>query len=384
MTELLIAGGGFAGVWAAMAAAATRQQEGATDLSIRLVSNTDQLSIRPRLYEGATPEMLVPMRPLFDEIGVELTLGEIIGISPSTVRLGTSETLHHDRLILATGSQAHLPPIPGAEEFGFVVDTHDSTQRLDRHLGTLDVNDTCAGTILIVGASFTGLEVALTLRSRLGRAFRVLLIDRNKLPGAGLGSALEAEVHLALRENDIQFKGETSVVSVSERHVQLSTGEEIETRTLIFATGFHASPLTQLLPNHCPQDGRVPVDADLRVSSVPTIFAAGDVALAQADADHHTLMSCQHAIPMGLAAGKNAVLDMLGKATSAYSQPFYATCLALGPYGAVFTNGWDREVIKTRAEGAAMKTQINTQWIYPPRPELGRDKIFATIFGELD
>lgn len=38
----------------------------------------------------------------------------------------------------------------------------------------------------------------------------------------------------------------------------------------------------------------------------------------------------------------------------------------LGAWGAVYTEGWDRKVVLTRAEGKELKTQINTQWIYPP------------------
>ncbi len=50
---------------------------------------------------------------------------------------------------------------------------------------------------------------------------------------------------------------------------------------------------------------------------------------------------------------------------SNYRQEFYATCLDLGPRGAAFTTGWDRQVQMTRSQGKEMKRQINTQWIYP-------------------
>lgn len=60
--------------------------------------------------------------------------------------------------------------------------------------------------------------------------------------------------------------------------------------------------------------------------------------------------------------------DLLGLPQAPYSQPLYVTCLALGPWGALFTTGWDREVSLVREEGYKMKTQINTQLIYPPPP----------------
>ncbi|MEP2426108.1 MAG: hypothetical protein ABJH99_08835, partial [Tateyamaria sp.] len=131
-------------------------------------------------------------------------------------------------------------------------------------------------------------------------------------------------------------------------------------------------------------DGRVEVDAMLRVPARPSIFAAGDVARAKADPEHDTLMSCQHAMPMGVAAGRNAVLACSGLALRPYEQPFYATCLDLGDAGAVFTQGWDRQVEKVGPAGAEMKADINTKWIYPPSPTIGRDQIFAMIAPQID
>jgi NADH dehydrogenase len=62
-----------------------------------------------------------------------------------------------------------------------------------------------------------------------------------------------------------------------------------------------------------------------------------------------------------------------------YAQPIYATCIDLGGSGAVFTNGWERSIVMSGAQGAEMKQQINTQWIYPPDPSVGRQKIFEFI-----
>jgi len=52
--------------------------------------------------------------------------------------------------------------------------------------------------------------------------------------------------------------------------------------------------------------------------------------------------------------------------TLEYRQPFYASCLDLGEWGAVYTEAWDRQVLLTHDEGKARKRMINTQWIYPP------------------
>ena len=52
--------------------------------------------------------------------------------------------------------------------------------------------------------------------------------------------------------------------------------------------------------------------------------------------------------------------------THPYSQPKYITCLDLGPWGALYTEGWNRQVRMTRKEAKGLKRAINTQWIYPP------------------
>jgi NADH dehydrogenase len=112
--------------------------------------------------------------------------------------------------------------------------------------------------------------------------------------------------------------------------------------------------------------GRLLVAGDLRVDGTAGIFAAGNVVSAATD-DHgnQTMMACQHAIDMGRYAGHNIAADLLGLPTVAYRQPFYVTYLDLGGWGAVYTEGWEREVKMRGATAKAPKTQINTKWIYP-------------------
>ena len=97
------------------------------------------------------------------------------------------------------------------------------------------------------------------------------------------------------------------------------------------------------------------------------VFATGDCAYAATDNEgNYASMSCQHAMNLGRSAGHNVAADLIGDDFIPYSQPAYVTCLDLGSWGAVYTEGWDRQVKLTGATGKALKTQINTQWIYPP------------------
>jgi NADH dehydrogenase len=80
-------------------------------------------------------------------------------------------------------------------------------------------------------------------------------------------------------------------------------------------------------------------------------------------------MSCQHALSLGRFSGNNAAADLLGVATLPYAQEQYVTCLDLGPWGSVFTAGWDRAVQLSGSAAKERKRFINGTVISPPPPE---------------
>src|SRR5205823_13749143 len=127
-----------------------------------------------------------------------------------------------------------------------------------------------------------------------------------------------------------------------------------------------ANPLTELVPVRRDRFGRVPVDRFMRVEGVSDTFAAGDAACALVDDQHNSVMSCQHARPMGRFAGYNVVCDLVGKPMLPLRIDWYTTILDLGPWGAVYTEGWDRRVVATGAAAKRTKATINRQRIYPP------------------
>ena len=89
-------------------------------------------------------------------------------------------------------------------------------------------------------------------------------------------------------------------------------------------------------------------------------------------------------IKMGTVAGVNAINLLLELPLLPYRQEFYVTCLDLGGSGAVFTQGWERELVKKGHSGAEIKAQINNQWIYPPSPTIGKTEIFNFIQSKLN
>jgi NADH:quinone reductase (non-electrogenic) len=156
----------------------------------------------------------------------------------------------------------------------------------------------------------------------------------------------------------------------------LSTGETLAASTVVWCAGMRANPLTADLGVARDRLGRVLVDDYLRVIGLRGVFAAGDVAAAKVDDTHMSVMSCQHGRPMGRFAGYNVIGDLLGKPTLPLRIPWYVTVLDLGPAGAVYTEGWDRQVIASGPEAKATKRAINGRRIYPPL-DGNREEILA-------
>jgi NADH:ubiquinone reductase (H+-translocating) len=384
MNRILIAGAGFAGMYAALSAARLRDERGVSPdtLEIVVVAPEPRLVIRPRLYERAPETMVAPLAELFDAVGVRYEQGrvDVIDSGGKSVGIvgadGKRRTLSYDRLVLAAGSQGFKPDIPGLAKYGFTVDQLDDAITLDRHLSALAKRPSSAArnTAVVVGGGFTGIEVATELPSRLRALFgpkasvRVFIVDRNEAIAPAMGPNPRPLIEKALREAGVETRLGVGVAALNESSVTLTDGQSIESATVVWAGGFRASPLTAQVPAERDRSGRLVVDRNLRVAAVPAVFAAGDTAYAATDdLGHQALMSCQHANRLGASAGFNAAADLLGVPLEPYRQKNYVTCLDLGPTDAVFTRGWDAMVEMNGDKAKAMKREINTQWIYPPR-----------------
>jgi NADH dehydrogenase len=262
--------------------------------------------------------------------------------------------------------------VPGAET-AFSVDTKAEAIAFDRRLGEI-ARDVAQPTIAVVGAGFTGIELALELRDRLlahsangvAERLRIVLIDRAEIIGPELGPGPRPEIEAALAAAGVELRLGANVRALAADHVSFADDSVLAADAVVLATGMAASPFAAQVPGVRDKLGRVVVDAALRAPAAPEIFVAGDAAAADTGDGHRTLQSCQHAGQLGRFAGENAARDLIGLPPLPYTQQRYVTCLDLGRSGALFTHGWDRQIEKTGAEGKAMKRMINTQLIYPP------------------
>ncbi len=379
--RILVIGAGFGGLWSALSAARLLEKHGRQDVQVTLLAPQAELRIRPRFYEPDVHSMFAPLDDLFEAVGVQFVQGTAERIDEQARKVGYRDAsgraaeLPYDRLVLASGSQLARPPVPGLKEYAFDVDQIESAAHLESHLLSLrhQPASPARNTVVVCGGGFTGIETATEMPARLRAVLgenedvRVIIVERGERIGAVMGEGIRPSIIEASDSLGIEWITGASVVALDAEGVTLDDGRHIQSHTVIWTVGFRASPLTEQLSAERDSQGRLHVDGNLRVRGQDEVFAAGDVAYAATDdLGNIAAMSCQHAISLGRHAGNNAAADLLGLAPIQYRQPKYVTCLDLGAWGAVYTEGWDRQLKLVKAEAKELKTQINTVWIYPP------------------
>jgi NADH dehydrogenase len=390
MARIVVLGAGFAGLWAALGAARKRDEIGAAgrDIEILVIDRNPYHNIRVRNYEVDLSEVALPLSRLLDPVGVDHRLGGVEAIevakgSVTVVANGVRDVVAYDRLVLALGSEVPRPDIPGLAQYVFDVDTYAAAIRLETHLASLGRSASAPGrtTVVVVGAGFTGIEVAAEMPDRLARAGitsgrRIILVDPNPVVGATIGEHARPVINEALSALDVETRLGVRVDAIDAAGVLLSSGEIIPTQTVIWCAGMRASPLAATLPVEKDRLGRILIDPFMRVAELAHVFAAGDVASSVVDGLHPSVMSCQFARPMGRFAGNNVVADLVGQPMLPLRIDWYVTVLDLGGWGALYTEGWDREVRVTGQAAKATKQTINHKRIYPPLTG-NKDELFA-------
>ncbi|MBV4458879.1 NAD(P)/FAD-dependent oxidoreductase [Pseudomonas sp. COR58] len=379
--HILVIGAGFGGMWSALSATRLVDIHNRDNIDVTVLAPQAELRVRPRFYEPNAHQLAAPLGELFEAVGVHFIKGaaHTIDVQARTVgytdAAGAGQVFHYDKLVLASGSGLALPDTPGVAQHAFDVDQIESAIRLENHLKALAERpqSPARNTVVVAGGGFTGIETATEMPARLREVLgdqadiRVIVVDRGQKIGVSMGEAISVKIAEASEELGVEWRLGVSVLSVDENGVTLSDGQRIEANTVVWTTGVRASSLTGQIPAERDRQGRLHVDAHLKVIGQDDIFATGDVAYAATDdIGNFALMTCQHAISLGRHAGNNVAAQILGVEPTPYSQPKYVTCLDLGAWGAVYTEGWDRQVKLEKQEGKSLKTQINTQWIYPP------------------
>lgn len=382
--QILIVGAGFSGMWAALSAARLVDKNSGQPVDITVIAPQPELRVRPRFYENAVRTLVAPLQPLFEATGVQFLRGTVSQILPASREVSWTDAdgetrLHrYDRLILASGSRLARSQVAGVDSHAFDLDQLESAEVLEQHLKSLAQRPESAArnTVVVCGGGFTGIEMATELPGRLRDILgehaqtRVVVIERGPQPGARFGEELRQVIAQASAELGVEWRVNADVARVDANGVTLKDGQTIPAQTVIWTAGVQANDLTTQIDAPRDRQGRLHVNADLQVVGFEDIYATGDVAYAATDdKGNYALMSCQHAILLGKFAGNNAAASLLDVAPLPYRQENYVTCLDLGAWGAVYTEGWDQQVKLTRAEAKKLKLSIVSELIYPPEAD---------------
>jgi NADH:ubiquinone reductase (H+-translocating) len=210
---------------------------------------------------------------------------------------GASGQVRYDRLILTAGSVNKLLPIPGLAEYahGFrsiaeAIYLRDHiTRQLELAAVAADTAERQARcSFVVVGAGYTGTEVAAQgqlLTTRLarkmaglaGQQIRWMLLDTAPRLLPDLDARLSKTADRVLRRRGVEVRTGQSVTEALDGYVQLSTGEKVPTRSLIWCVGVRADPLVNGLDLETNR-GRLVVDEFMSVPGAPEIYACGDCA----------------------------------------------------------------------------------------------------------
>jgi 3-phenylpropionate/trans-cinnamate dioxygenase ferredoxin reductase subunit len=211
---------------------------------------------------------------------IELQLGtEVSAIDPDThtVSLPDGSAVRYDKLLLATGSQARRPPIPGADADGvYYLRTVDDADALNSALAE-------GSSLAVVGGGWIGLEVAAGARDR---GVNVTVVEMAALPlMAALGREV-GEVFAALhREHGVDLRLGATVQEITTAGgkatgLTLGDGSTVDADAVLVAVGAAPNLALAQRAGLALGDGGVLVDSSLRTSD-PDIFAVGDIAAAE-------------------------------------------------------------------------------------------------------
>ena len=337
--RVLIAGGGFGGIYAALELEKTLARD--DDVEITLVSKDNFFLFTPMLHEVAASDLdlthiVSPIRALLRR--VRFFQGEIedVDLARRTVRVahgfdGHPHDMPFDYLILALGSVTNFHGLPGQEHTITMKTLGDAIHLRNRLIAHLEEADGECGaelrsrllTFVVAGGGFAGVETAASVYDFVLESLpfyptlkredvRMVIVHSGKVVLPELGPELGQYAQDKLTARGIQLITGTRVASVTSGDVTLASGLRIPTSLVVWTAGTSPNPLlgrvTPALSN-----ARLMVNEYLEVAGTERVWALGDCA---AVPNTRTGMlqppTAQHALREGRVAARNVRAAMRG------------------------------------------------------------------------
>jgi NADH dehydrogenase len=340
-TRVLILGGGFGGLYAALEL--EKQLGKDPHVEITLVNRDNYFLFTPMLHEVAASDLdssniVNPLRKMLRKS--QFFAGEIEAIDLVRKRVTVSHGIdgHHDHdlpydhLVLALGSVTNFYDIPGLADLGLTMKSLNDAVRLrDRLIEQLEEADFECSTLppaqlltfIVVGGGFAGVETIAAINDFLREALkfypnlkeemlRLVLVESHSTILPELGDELGRYAQRKLEERKVEFRLGVKVTAVSEDRVALSDGTMLPARTLVWTAGTSPCPLLKTL-DCVKQRGRVEVNEFLEVPGFLGVWALGDcAAITDKTTGGFYPPTAQHALRQGKTIGHNIAAAVYG------------------------------------------------------------------------
>jgi NADH:quinone reductase (non-electrogenic) len=400
-TRIVIAGGGFAGLYAAMHF--DKRLARRADVEVTLISHENFILFTPMLHEVAAGDLypgdiINPLRRILRHVKVveaevctvDLT-GRIVGC-----RGGIAErelNFEFDHLLLTLGSETNFFNMDGVRDWSVTMKSlTDAALLRNRMVALLEEaslqSDEAARrqllTFVIAGGGFSGAETTGAvndfvrenvryypqLREEL---IRVVVVHPGNFILPELGEELGHYAERKLRERKVEVIKGPRVANYDGVTVTLSDGTSIPAATLIWTAGVKPSPVIAQLP--CEKvRGRLLVSEYLAVTGVPGLWAAGDCAAVPIlDTENFHPPTAQHGLREGVTVAKNIeamILDrplkpfrfkMLGQLASIGHHTGVAMVFGIKFSGFIAWSFW-RSVYLMKLPRLAKKLRVMASW----------------------
>ncbi len=314
--SIVIIGGGAAG----SAAADMLRREGYAGPVTMISADADLPVDRPNLSKdylaGEAQDDWMPIWPAetYKERGIDLKLqSRVSAIDPASrsIQLENGTRLSYGALLIATGADPVHPPIPGADSSQVLyLRTYADARAIVERAQS-------AKHVIVIGASFIGLEVSAALRAR-GIAIDVIAPEHTPLERV-MGPDIGRLVQTLHEAQGVVFHLGQSLASVDGRTVTLGNGEKLDTDFVVMGVGVR--PALGLA-----EKAGLAIDKGIAVNefletSAPGIFAAGDVAR-WPDPNTGERIRVEHWV-VAQRMGQTAARNLLGRRERFDAVPFF-------------------------------------------------------------